>query len=122
MFFKKISDFYEFERFQRQAESAPPSSKMGHLARNKSRISRETGPQIALFRAKRPALVRKETVFVVRNIAEQGRTIKAPGLLEETEFYTPPVLGGAALHDNSAPAAYINFRSLGHRNSIRRCR
>ena len=24
----------------------------------------------------------------------------------ETDFYTPPVLGGAALFDNSAPAMY----------------
>ena len=26
----------------------------------------------------------------------------------ETDFYTPPVLGGAALFDNSAPAVYKN--------------
>ena len=27
-------------------------------------------------------------------------------ILWETDFYTPPVLGGAALFDNSAPAVY----------------
>ena len=26
----------------------------------------------------------------------------------ETDFYTPPVLGGAALFDNSVPAVYKN--------------
>ena len=33
----------------------------------------------------------------------------------ETDFYTPPVLGGAALFDNSAAAVYKNSGSLGHR-------
>ena len=30
-------------------------------------------------------------------------------LLWEADFYTPPVLGGAARFDNSAPAVYKNL-------------
>ena len=31
----------------------------------------------------------------------------------ETDFYTPPMLGGAALSDNSAPAVYTISASSG---------
>ena len=40
----------------------------------------------------------------------------------ETDFYTPPVLGGVAFFDNSAPAVYKNSGSLGHRIFIHRWR
>ena len=40
----------------------------------------------------------------------------------ETDFYTPQMLGGAVLFDNSAPAVYENSGSLGHGIFIHRWR
>ena len=39
-------------------------------------------------------------------VGGQSLLLKKKRLLWETDFYTPPVLGGAALSDNSAPAAH----------------
>ena len=49
--------------------------------------------------ASQPLMVSNSQDYVPKNASINGRQW-------ETDFYTPPVLGGAALFDNSAPAVY----------------
>ena len=46
-------------------------------------------------------------MIIPKNVETQSACYRGPKPQSwETDFYTPPVLGGAALFDNSAPAVY----------------
>ena len=60
----------------------------------------EVGVEVALPLDAHIAVIANQQVRAIQN----RRVPKS--LVWETDFYTPPVLGGAALFDNSAPAVY----------------
>ena len=51
-------------------------------------------------------LVGKKALIGHSRSVSQKESGTQKGSLWETDFYTPPVLGGAALFENSAPAVY----------------
>ena len=56
------------------------------------------------LRKQRPNLLKEVGVFKEEECGDSVSLVRV--LQWETDFYTPPVLRGAALFDNSAPAVY----------------